>query len=190
MSYSVRTIDRTSLKLAGDYTMTKQIHNDRNAEIDPLKSDLSGKTVFISGASRGIGGATAVSFAKAGASQIAIAARSDLTAVEKSIKEAAANAGRSEPEVLRMKMDVTDVASVEAAAKQIDARFGKLDILINNAGTFGEMRSVADSDPALWLISIDVNLRGPYLVCRSCIPLLLKGERKTIIPSAASEPTS
>ena len=60
----------------GDYTTTKQVHSDTYPAIDPTKANLGGKAVFISGASKGFGKAIALSLAKAGASYIAIGARS------------------------------------------------------------------------------------------------------------------
>ena len=134
----------------GDYTTTSIVHNDSYPAIDPAKADLSGKAVFVSGASRGLGKAIATSFAKAGASYIAIGARSNLSEVEASIKKAATEAGRKEPKVLGLQLEVTDRQSVENAAKEIDVAFGKLDILINNAAVIGDMKSIAESDPDSW----------------------------------------
>ena len=92
----------------GDYTTTKVVHNDTYSEIDPLKADLSGKAIFISGASRGFGKAIALSFSKAGASHIAIGARSNLDDVAAAVRSAAKDAGRKEPHVLCLKLEVTD----------------------------------------------------------------------------------
>lgn len=61
----------------GDYTTTSKVHNDTYDAISPSEADYSGKTVFINGASRGLGKEMALSFAKAGASNIVISARSD-----------------------------------------------------------------------------------------------------------------
>ena len=92
--------------------MTKEVHSDTYSAIDPAMADLTGKTIYVSGASRGIGREIALSFAKAGASFIAVSARSDLTQVEKDIKKAAADAGRKEPKTLSIKVDVTSPESV------------------------------------------------------------------------------
>lgn len=86
--------------ISGDFIVTKDVHNDTYPAIDPTQHDLAGKAVFISGATRGIGRATSISFAKAGASFIAIGARSDLKPTETAIKEAAKATRRSEPKVL------------------------------------------------------------------------------------------
>ena len=134
----------------GDYTVTKVVHSDTYSDIDPSKADLSGKAVFVSGASRGLGKAIALSFAKAGASYIAIGARSGLAEVEKQVKIVASKAGRKEPQVLRLQLDVADSSSVEDSVKQIENTFSRLDVVINNAGIMGGRKAIRDSDPDRW----------------------------------------
>ncbi|KAI1399925.1 NAD(P)-binding protein [Hypoxylon fuscum] len=169
----------------GDYDMTSIVHSDTYPAIDSSKADLSGKVVFISGGSRGIGKAMCVSFAKAGASKIAIGARGDLSAAIKEMKAAAASAGKPEPSILPLTFDVTDHKSVGAAATQVKENFGHVDIVINNAGKIGP-GLIVDSDPDEWWKIMQVNLLGPYLVARAFIPLLLEGSGKTIITVASS----
>lgn len=161
--------------------MTKEVHSDTYPAINPTKTDHSGRAVFISGASKGIGKAIAMSFARAGASYIAVGARSDLSSVASELKQAAIDAGRAEPTILTLSLDVTDQKSVEAAAKQMDEKFGKLDVCINNAGISDEMVPLVNTTPDAWCKTWVVNVRGPYLITRSCIPLLLKGDIKTLI---------
>ncbi len=116
---------------------TPTSHNDTYPAIDSAtKSNHKGTSVFITGASRGIGPAIAVSFAKAGAESIAIGARSDLSAVEEKILEAAATAGHKAPNILKLSLDITDQSGVDMAAREIEKSFRKLDILINNAGMY------------------------------------------------------
>src|SRR5271170_339400 len=116
-------------------TFIEPVRHDTYAAIDPAtKSNLKGKSIFISGASKGVGRATALSYAKAGASQIAIAARSPLSSLESEIASAAQAAGKPAPKVLSIKLDVQDLESVKSAAQETEKAFGRLDILINNAG--------------------------------------------------------
>ena len=122
-----------------------------------------------------------MSFARAGASHIAIGARSDLTATEKAIQEAAAAVGKTNPKVLPVKIDITNQGSVDSSAKEVDKIFGQLDILVHNAGTLGKMTPIADSNPNDWWNVWDMNLRGPYLVTRAFLPLLLKGGDRQIV---------
>ncbi|PTB45959.1 uncharacterized protein TrAFT101_004556 [Trichoderma asperellum] len=150
--------------------------------IDPTKADLAGKSVFIAGASKGIGKATAIAFATAGCSRIAIAARSGLDEVTKAIKGAAAKEGRPEPFVLSLSVDVTSEESVQAAAETVAEKFsGSLDVLICNAGYLEEWFPIAESRPNDWWRSWEVNVKGTYLCHRFFIPLLLKSQTKTII---------
>lgn len=161
--------------------MTSKVHNDTYPAIDPTKADLSGKVVALVGVSRGIGRSIAISFAKAGASYIAIGARSDLSSVVEAMQHAAKAAGRPVPKIMPLKLDVTAQQSTEDAAATIEKEFGKCDILVNNAGILGETNLITDSDPEEWWRVMDVNLRGPYLVIRAMLPLLLKGGDKTIV---------
>ena len=122
----------------------------------------------------------AIAFAKAGASYIAIGARSALFETEKAIQTAAVGARRPPPKVLSLKFDVTSVESVDRAASEVRQAFRRIDIIINNAGIlyFGMIK---DSDPEAWWNCWNVNLRGPYLVARAFLPLMLEGGDKTII---------
>lgn len=168
---------------AGDYEVTTRLHNDTYPEIDPCQLNLKGKSVFITGGSRGIGWSMALSFAKAGISKIAVGARSPLDGLEKAIAEACLNSA----EFLPVRLDVTDEASVAAAAAEVEQKFGKLNFLVNNAGILGKYGLIADSNPDEWWNVLNVNLRGPYLVTRAFLPLLLKaGEEEKYIVNVCS----
>lgn len=123
----------------------------------------------------------AISFAQSGASQIAIGARSNLTAVKEAVLAAAEKANRQAPKMFCVSIDITSQASVQAAASAVEKEFGKLDILIINSGVIGSMKHIVESDPDDWWETWTVNLRGPYLVSRAFVPFLLKGGDKTII---------
>lgn len=158
----------------GDYTVTTEVHSDTYPGIDPRKLDLSGKAVFVSGASRGIGAQIVISFARAGASYIALGARSGLDASVASVREAAREANRPEPQILPVQVDISNVQSVEAAAAKVKESFGRLDILVNNAGVMTELGPLLlDTDPEQWWAHYEVNVKGPYLMLRSFIPLLI-----------------
>ncbi|KAG4439584.1 hypothetical protein IFR05_004932 [Cadophora sp. M221] len=169
----------------GDYDVTSAVHSDTYPAISPLSQPATNKSVFIVGASRGVGLAMAISYAQSGASQIAIGARSSLTSQKEAIVAAAKKAGRSEPKVLTVKLDVSDQKSTEDAVQLIEKEFGKLDIVINNAGIIGVPAAVGDSTPDIWWETMTVNLKGPYLVTRALIPLLLKGGDKTFVTTSS-----
>ncbi|KAI0439515.1 NAD(P)-binding protein [Xylaria telfairii] len=156
----------------GDYDTTSVIHNDTYPAIDSAKADLAGKAVFISGATRGIGQGISISFARAGASMIAIGARSALGETAQAIKAAAASVGKPEPKVLELKLDVTSQESVDSAAAEVKKTFGRIDIVVNNAGLLSG-GVIAETDPETWWNTMAVNVKGPYLVMRALTPLML-----------------
>ncbi|KAL9607625.1 MAG: hypothetical protein Q9167_007472 [Letrouitia subvulpina] len=167
------------------WKFTDNTHKDTYPAIDSANSDLSGKNILITGASRGIGRALAISCAKAGAAGIVLAARSDVTAVEHDLLDATAKAGKGAPQVLKIKLDVADRPSVENAAKEVEDKLSWLDVLVNNAGFMDHMHPLADVDPDNWWYTWEVNLKGPYLMTRTFLPLLLKGSNKTIVNTSS-----
>ncbi|TGO39597.1 hypothetical protein BHYA_0051g00380 [Botrytis hyacinthi] len=162
---------------------TKISYNDTYAAISPKASSHSGKVVFINGASKGIGRATALSYAKSGVSGLIISGRASLASVEREIEEVCKSANTPVPKILALKLDVLDFASVEDAAKSIETTFGRLDILINNAGYFSSATNVMVGDKDEWWMNLEVNMRGVYWVTKCLLPLLLKtdGGDKTIV---------
>ena len=101
--------------------------------------------------------------------------------MEEEIRSVATEAGRKPPQILGIKLDVEDRDSVDAAAKAIESRFGRLDILINNAGYLEPPAPITDSEPENWWKAWTVNIRGLYLVTRAILPLMLKNGDKQII---------
>lgn len=167
------TNPKSRLQSSGvDFTPTT--HHDTYDYIKPQQFQLKNRAVFITGASKGIGRATAISYAKAGASQIAIAARTDMEEVEAAMIHAAKDAGKDAPQVLRLQVDVTGAQSVQEAAQQVETTFGRLDVLINNAGYLEKLAPVHESEVDEWWKVWEVNIKGTYLVTRALLPLLLK----------------
>ncbi|KAL8780396.1 MAG: hypothetical protein Q9213_006481 [Squamulea squamosa] len=122
-----------------------------------------------------------LSFAKAGASSIAVGARGDMASLVEDIKNTATAAERSSPKVLPIILDVTSQESIDGAAALVEKEFGKIDIVINNAGVVSAASNIADSDTEDWWRAWTVNVRGTYLVTRALLPLMLKGGVKQII---------
>ncbi|OQU95846.1 hypothetical protein CLAIMM_02011 [Cladophialophora immunda] len=163
---------------------TSKTHSDSYPEIDPSALNQDGRHVMIAGASRGIGREMALSFAKAGASAIAVGARSDLSTLVKEIEAVAVQFNKPKPKVVALMLDVADEKSASDAANKVRSAFGYIDILINNAGIVETpLRKIAVSDPTQWLKVLTVNVFGPFLVSRAFLPLLLEQEQgqKTII---------
>jgi len=128
--------------------------------------------VAITGASRGIGAAAARAFAAAGA-KVALLARS-----QREIDALAAEIGA---EALAMRCDVADWTSVEQAVATVVQRFGRLDALVNNAGTIDPIARLSDADPTAWGQAIDVNLKGVFHGMRAAIPVMRGQGGGTII---------
>lgn len=144
------------------------------------KSNHAGRTVFITGASKGIGRATAISFARAGAANVIVGARSNLDDLENDINAAASSAGQS-TKVIKLSLDVTSESDVDAAVKTVKQHVSSIDILINNAGYLEEFKPVAESNRSEWWKTWEVNVKGLYLVTQAFLPLVLNSATKTLI---------
>ena len=127
--------------------------------------DLSGKTVVVTGASRGIGASAARVFADAGAN-VALLARSAAP-----LEALAAEIGTR---ALALSCDVADYAAVEAALTKAKSHFGALDILIANAGMIDPIARLTEADPADWAQLIQVNISGVFNIMRAGVPMMDK----------------
>ena len=154
------------------YSFTKSLHNDIYSAIDPTASDLSqpGKGILITGAGRGLGRSIALRYAESGVASIIICARtaSELDAVEKEINEA-----NSTVRVRKHTIDISDEKSVAALAKAVREEEGRLNVLVNNAGTSSEWVPIAESEALSYLQTININLNGTYLMLKYFLPLLV-----------------
>jgi len=135
-------------------------------------AQFSGKTVLITGASRGIGAEAGRAFAAEGAN-VVLLARSD-----EAIAELAGEIG---PRALAVPCDVSRYWEVEAAIGAAVDTFGGLDVLINNAGVIEPISHLATSDPEAWSHVIDINLKGVYNGMRAVLPLMQAAGGGTII---------
>ena len=128
--------------------------------------DLTNRNAIVTGGARGIGAAIAQRLLQSGA-QVALWDK-DADALAAARKQLAAHGT-----VFTAAMDVTDAGSVEAAVQSTLAAFGKLHILVNNAGVAGTNAKVWEADPADWRRVLEINLTGPFLCCRAVIPHLI-----------------
>jgi citronellol/citronellal dehydrogenase len=133
---------------------------------------LRGKTLFISGASRGIGLAIAVRAAKDGAN-IAIAAKSDqpnprLPGTIHTAAEAIEAAGGK---ALPMQVDIRDENAVAEAVKKTAEHFGNVDILVNNASAIS-LTNTSDTPMKRFDLMFGVNVRGTFVCSQACLPYL------------------
>ena len=133
---------------------------------------IAGKSVLITGASRGIGADTAKIFADAGAN-VVLAARSE-GAIKGLADEIGANARA-------IACDVSVYDDFEKAVAFSTSEFGPIDVLIGNAGVVEPISHLATSDPVAWGHTIDINLKGIYYGARAVLPSMLERGTGTII---------
>jgi NAD(P)-dependent dehydrogenase (short-subunit alcohol dehydrogenase family) len=127
---------------------------------------LSGKTALITGASRGIGAAVALRYAQEGAHVILVARTvGGLEAVDDAIKAVGGNA-------TLVPLDLTESDKIDALGLEIYNRFGKLDILVGNAGMLGSLGPIAHIKPSSWDKVMHVNVTANARLIRSLDPLL------------------
>lgn len=137
--------------------------------------ELEGKAAIVTGASRGIGAATAAALAEVGALVI-LAARSESTIRHNAqmIRDAG---GQAEA----VGCDVSQYKDVQGLVSHCESTFGRMDILINNAGVIDPIGHLATSDPADWGHAADINFKGVYHGIRAALPLMQAQQQGTIV---------
>ena len=133
---------------------------------------LDGKTMMVTGASRGIGAAAARVFAEAGAN-VCLLARS-----REEIADIAGEIGKS---ALAIPCDVSRYWEMEAAVRASIDTFGRLDILINNAGVIDPIANLSEADPDAWGQLIDINVKGVFHGMRAALPSMITQGAGTIL---------
>ena len=131
-----------------------------------MQLDLSGRVAIVTGASRGIGKAVAVTLAGAGA-QVCAVARGDHAATV--ANEIAAAGGQA----VGLSADLTDAASIDALVRGVQDRFQRLDILVNNAGITRDQLLLRMKRED-WDAVIQTNLTGAFLVSQAAIKLMVR----------------
>jgi 3-oxoacyl-[acyl-carrier protein] reductase len=153
----------------------------------PIDIDLSGRVAFVTGGSRGLGRADALTLARAGAdvvvadllveSQLSeetdrygslatVARQQGLVHTEETVREIEAMGRRA----LAVRCDVTDRAEVDAAVARTVEELGSIDILVNNAGTLDHVAQFHEQSPELWERDLRVNLTGAFNCAQAAWP--------------------
>lgn len=141
---------------------------------------LRGKVVMITGASRGLGRALALAFAREEA-KLVITSRS-----EDSLELVAGEAEGAGAEVLAIPADVSVDADVEGLVDESIRRFGRVDVLVNNAGLLGPRVPIVEYPEDEWRRVLDANLTAPFLLSKTVIPRMPEGGSIVNVTSGVS----
>jgi len=136
---------------------------------------LDGKVAVITGASRGIGESIAMTLARYGAQTILVSRKLD--ALEEVAKKIRDTGGKADPIACHM----GQIDQINSLYERIKERYGKLDILVNNAATnpyFGEM---VGADESVWDKTFDVNLKGPFFMIKHAVSLMIESGGGAIV---------
>jgi NAD(P)-dependent dehydrogenase (short-subunit alcohol dehydrogenase family) len=150
---------------------------------------LQNRIALITGASRGIGAAVAERFAAEGAHVVLVArTRGGLEDVDDRIRAALDLGTDADSPVTLLELDLTDLDAVDRIGPSIAQRFGKLDIVVGNAGLLGEMSPMHHIDAKVWTDVVDVNLNANWRLIRTTDPLLRQSDagRAVFVTSGAA----
>ena len=131
--------------------------------------------VIVTGAARGVGKETAIRFSENGADVVL------LDILEKEVKEVQKAIQDMGNKVLSIKMDVSDEKQVFDAVKKTVDRFGKIDVLVNNAAVAGPIAPIIELTEDDWDKTFGINLKSAFFFCKSVVPVMLNKKRGNIV---------
>jgi NAD(P)-dependent dehydrogenase (short-subunit alcohol dehydrogenase family) len=140
-----------------------------------MQLNLAGKTVIVTGAGSNIGRAIALAFAREGAN--VVVAEID----EGQGAKTAADAGALGATAIAVRTDVTRWESVQATVRAVEERFGRVDVLVNNAGHSSHARSIRWVARTEWDSVMAVNLNAVYVLTQAVLPGMIERRRGTIV---------
>ncbi len=146
----------------------------------PFPRRLAGRVALVTGAAGDIGAAIAARFALEGAKLLCTDI--DLDGAQRCADAASAEAPGA---AVATRCDVADAQSATAAVREAADRFGRLDILVNNAAAPTRIAAVHEIDEAEWRRSLDVNLTGAFLMSKAALPAMLRAGSGCIIHVAS-----
>ena len=141
---------------------------------------LEGKVALVTGASQGLGRALALACAKEGANLVISSRSAD------SLEPVAEVARASGVEVLAVPADVSRSEDVQKLVNATAERFGKIDVLVNNAGLLGPRVRIEEYPEDQWRSVLDANLTGPFLISKAVIPHMREGASVINVTSGVS----
>lgn len=143
--------------------------------VSPQSQALLGQVALVTGAGRGMGAAISTRLAALGAT-VVLCGRS-----RAALETTAEAIARFTNQANICECDITSLASVEALARHVQTAFGRLDVLINNAGVRGPGKPLHELPPDSWDQILNTNLRGAYYAIRSFAPMMIRAASGHII---------
>jgi NAD(P)-dependent dehydrogenase (short-subunit alcohol dehydrogenase family) len=144
----------------------------------PAADLLKGRVILITGASDGIGKAVAIAAAEHGA-QVVLHGR-NVRKLE-GVYDAIVNAGHPRPSILPLDFEKAGPEEYEKLVAALDQEFGRLDGLLHNASMLGERAPIEHHDVAKWMRTMHVNVNAPFILTRTCLPLLKRSADPVIL---------
>jgi NAD(P)-dependent dehydrogenase (short-subunit alcohol dehydrogenase family) len=140
---------------------------------------FEGRVVIVTGAARGIGAVTAEAFGREGA-RVAL-----LDIDGAGVDTVAAGLVARGVEALGLKTDATSASAVRAAVEAVLSRWGRVDVLVNNAGGFAVMRTFEETSESEWDAILGSNLTSTFLVCKAVLPVMKRQQAGRIVNLAS-----
>ena len=142
---------------------------------------MDGMVAIVTGASRGLGRAVAAEYAKEGASVVICARTQSPTGLDGTLPETAEHIRDAGGDVLPVDCDVTHESQVNEMVRQATERYGRIDVLFNNAGSMVLGESILEIDAVRWEQLMRVNVNGPYFCSRAVLPTMMAQRRGSIV---------
>ena len=142
---------------------------------------MSGMTALVTGASRGLGRAIALEYAKEGARVVVCSRQHSPTGLPGTAEATAQRIREAGGEAFALSCDVADEQQVNAMVERALHVYGPVDVLVNNAGAMVLGETLLEIGPEKWDASVAANLRGPFLLCRAVVPQMVRQGKGSII---------
>ena len=149
--------------------------NEEPVSINLPNNLFAGKTAVVTGASRGVGRATALRLAEAGANVVVNYLNNDVEALE-TVRICQNKGG----DAIAVQADVSDMVDAQKLAKQTLDRFGRIDLLVCNAGVW-EGAPIEDMTEEIWNKVINTNLKSAWATTKACVPAMKKQSKASIV---------
>jgi NAD(P)-dependent dehydrogenase (short-subunit alcohol dehydrogenase family) len=150
-------------------------------ELQPTIQDLEGKVALVTGASRGIGEAIAMMLAASGADCVLTSRKPEAVA------GAAASIVAKGYKAISLACHAGKMDQIELLVKDVERRFGKVDILVNNAATSPQVGPMMTATEAAWDKTFDVNVKGAFFLTQQLVPLIIRAGGGAVVNIASIE---